>query len=245
MPDSHAVDPGLIAGGFVLTRKVPRSEFSSAELLPPTILSLSACIAQFLPPDPIWPPGSVTDQEVEEQATYWGLAVDQVRAMDGWVARALAEGRVGYPCVCRSLGAIEGFLDWLGTPLDGAILLGFGLEPSHREDFLREESMPGSLGDIGVVGAIRDGTNLPVEGRLLGWEILGIDGVSFHSWLCSMLEVDVEKQLGIRPNDLGLIEDAAQANAIADWIDEHDRGEPVDYWPWAIVEYPLAGSRTG
>ena len=46
---------------------------------------------------------------------------------------------------------------------------------------------------------------------------------------------------GIRPNPYGLIDTYEDAKKVADWIaeDKH-RGEPLPYYPWLIVQYPLA-----
>ena len=70
----------------------------------------------------------------------------------------------------------------------------------------------------------------PEQKQLLGGEIIGFDGGSFHSYLCNGLEKDISKQYTIITNDCGTIQnDYSQIQQFADYI--QGKGEPVLWLP--------------
>lgn len=105
----------------------------------------------------------------------------------------------------------------------------------------------GHLSNVRVVGLSTDAASLhlwqqedmfcfappadgPVQGTLLGGDILGYEGSSFHSYLCNGLEEDIAAAFDWRVGELGLMENAfADIAAFARFI--AGQGEPVTWVP--------------
>ena len=96
----------------------------------------------------------------------------------------------------------------------------------------------------GVSKVVRGGQPLAAGGQALGYELLSYDQNINDSWLCSGIERDMADQFGIRPNAHGLIATLDEAMQVYDWIAEDEqrghRAEPEPYYPWLLVDYPLA-----
>lgn len=79
-------------------------------------------------------------------------------------------------------------------------------------------------------------TDEPESGEVLGFDIVGYECGSFHSWLCNALHEDVEGSHSLRFNRYGLLENAwEEACAIAGAI--QGIGEPVVWTPCVIRRY--------
>lgn len=79
-------------------------------------------------------------------------------------------------------------------------------------------------------------TDEPESGEVLGFDIVGYECGSFHSWLCNALHEDVEGIHSLRFNRYGLLENAwEEACAIAGAI--QGIGEPVVSTPCVIRRY--------
>ncbi|HEY1177266.1 MAG TPA: hypothetical protein VGF17_14010 [Phytomonospora sp.] len=61
----------------------------------------------------------------------------------------------------------------------------------------------------------------------LGFELVGFDGGTWHSWLClDGLTDDVDDATGVRPGRHGLIADEADARRAAEWLTASGLGDP-------------------
>jgi hypothetical protein len=127
------------------------------------------------------------------------------------------------------------------------VLYGLALHRGMVGGFLAGSKLQGRISPAGAVldaMAIRDmmtrGCDVASPAQILGFEILGFEGDSFHSWLCNGLERDAADNLGIRPNDAGFISSPADAIRVAEYCNRDDVGsEPVLWLPWLAVEYDL------
>jgi hypothetical protein len=84
------------------------------------------------------------------------------------------------------------------------------------------------------------GLDRPLDpgGEVLGHEILGVDHGELCSWHCNNLAPLVRRELGIRVNGHGLIDDAGQAAAAAELVARPEVGaEPVRWFPAVLVAY--------
>lgn len=76
------------------------------------------------------------------------------------------------------------------------------------------------------------------NGSVLGFEILGYDMGTFHSYICNRLEDDYDKEYGFRLNRSGFISTIDEAKKLAEYTNRDDVGaEPVLWLPWVIVKY--------
>ncbi|MDT0344942.1 hypothetical protein [Streptomyces litchfieldiae] len=133
-------------------------------------------------------------------------------------------------------------------------LLAVGMLPDDARELLDEMTdtfaapdEPGS--DVAnPLKLLPSGAPMPADCRLLGFEVVGVGWAmsEFHSWLCHSYEREVEEQLGIRPNAVGLLDTHENATRIRDWMEEQppeNAPEPV-FWTVVavaeIAELPLA-----
>ncbi|MFE6866877.1 hypothetical protein ACFVFS_09990 [Kitasatospora sp. NPDC057692] len=81
-------------------------------------------------------------------------------------------------------------------------------------------------------------------GHELGWEVLGYDYGMIHSWLCNNLHQDAARELGVTPDDRGLLPSREPAERLAAWANARDDTKPVTWFPAALVEWdtPVEGN---
>jgi hypothetical protein len=236
-----------IAAGYVLALPVTREGTMAYDLLPPTFPTISECLTDFAPGT--WCLAWATrDPELERAHREFGLVPH----------------RAEEPCqFCRfsteSFDRIWGwphviFEQWQAQEIAtrfldlsvGVRLLGIGLPRGLVPEFLDyatpDPPRPGfaQQGETGFVTRLRLDQPLATGGVPLGWEVLGFDVSSFHSWVCNGLESQVASALGIRPNGNGLITDVEDARVAAAFCGGPEaRACPALWMPWFVSEYPL------
>ena len=88
---------------------------------------------------------------------------------------------------------------------------------------------------------IQKGNSPEVTGKILGFDVLGYQLAWSHSWLCYSFEKEASNNLGIRPNKHGFIDNAEDAEKIAELANNSDA--PTEYrpWlPWLVTVHPIA-----
>jgi hypothetical protein len=79
--------------------------------------------------------------------------------------------------------------------------------------------------------------DVETDGNLLGYDILGWDLSSFHSYVCNSLENDISAVYPLKVDSFGIIQNQYdECIKIAEYI--RGKGEPVDWLPFAMYEYP-------
>jgi hypothetical protein len=101
-----------------------------------------------------------------------------------------------------------------------------GWDGSLPERLIRHEQFPGS-------GEQR-----------LGFELVGFDTGSWHTWTClGGLVTDVHQATGIQPDPNGLIQDEQDARRAAQWLTDSGLGDPkVFLWAAALLTEPPRAS---
>ncbi len=95
----------------------------------------------------------------------------------------------------------------------------------------------------GVLTALRRGAPLPSGGVILGFDVLGWDWGTFHSYTCNGLEAEFDASLGIRPNAHGFFSRVEDARKCADHANLETIGaEPALWLPWLTVAYDGFGT---
>jgi hypothetical protein len=131
-----------------------------------------------------------------------------------------------------SLDTARTFAVEFDLPCGELALLGIGLPSSHLAAFLEDES------PWGVSEVLQQRVPMAAGGQRLGYEVLGLDGDgTFHSWICNSLEGDAATELEVRPNENGFLETLADAERVARWANDGERGEPVFWEPWLVARY--------
>lgn len=226
-------------GGYFLTRNFARPEYVSSELLPARVISMSNCLARFVPD--VWSLAwsSVSQGERIRSATSFGVDPALLQDLSTY-ATAEFDRSWGWPNVLFDLTFAREFAHRFLAGVDDLRLIGLVLPVDLAPAFI-DEARPGpGEGASGLFQCISTGKVPARGGTPLGWEILGFEHSSFHSWLCNGLEREVFRALGLRPAQNGLIDDARQARDIANYCGKEDVGaEPALWQPWLLIEYAL------
>ena len=134
-----------------------------------------------------------------------------------------------------SLDAAKTCAHVAGLDMTSYALFATALWTGHVDAYVSETATPG------VSQTLTEGNPPAPGGTLLGWDVLGTEygGLLDHSWLCGSIQDAVAEDLGIVPNDLGLLNTLAEAAAVVRWIDDGDgmRGEPASWFPWQVLRY--------
>ena len=132
--------------------------------------------------------------------------------------------------------------DWFGdlgrarrrAAESGLQVLEAGFAPEEAEPFLRDLLAEGYDRDTHAV-AERLSAGTPVDGTPLGYELLGYDCGTWHTWRCiGDLVEDVRAGTGVEPGAHGLIADPDAAHVAAGWLTRSELADPKVF-DWAAV----------
>lgn len=230
-------------GGYYLVEGIPRPPQLS-EFLPPMLWTISSCFCTVYPDT--WALSWVNAAPEEREAVRRRLGLDATgfRTLQAQVDSAFEAERFGWPNVWLDCASAESFYGQYLAAVPHIRLLAVALPDVYLDGFLQHHALAPELGASGLYQLLSRRIELADFGRVLGYEILGVEeGGSCHSFLCNYLEVPYRQELGIRFNDHGLIADYADAARAADYTNLPTTGaEPVPWYPWLVVEYAQAMS---
>lgn len=223
------------SGGYFLTRPVTQGDGFISDLLPPTLMSLSSCLATFA--FEFW-----WNEENAAEALEFGVPEDRLTDLVAWY-RGRFERDLGAPNVAFARSVIHEFLEQFVEDATGLVILGCGLSAEHRTVLLEGARSPAGLGEYGVFEMLERNVPLEPGGRVLGYEPVSYEYGLEHSWICSALETEAQTELGVTPDrETGLLASYREGVSVADYINAADGSEPGMWLPWLIVRYPTVGS---
>jgi hypothetical protein len=233
-------------GGYYLVEGIARPEqFSS--FLPDTLWSLSNCMCHIYPNAWALPWVNTSADDLEEMRLRLSLTQAEFVGMQAGVDTAFNEERFGWPHVWLDLASARDFHNRYLSAILQVKLLAIALAETHLENALHDTAPWPGEGEWGVHQMLsrrlmlsQADTEQPV-GQPRGFEVLGADhGGGFHSFLCNYLEKPYRETLGLSFNEHGLLTNKAEAGRAADFTNLETTGaEPVPWYPWLVVEYPL------
>lgn len=228
-----------ISGGYFITRAVERDPDRSPDVLPTHLISLSACIAAFMPGEWALPWGGVPESRRLSIADDFGIAESELPELAHRVQDRMSAGELGWPCVWHSVEAALEFAREFGGPENDWLVVGAGLDARYVDALLEGTRPHPGAGMPGIHEAVSKRRHPDPGGHRLGWELLGCDGGgTFHSWLCHGLEIDASREYGIVPNEYGLIASRADADAVVEHCRRHGIELEPGFWaPWQLVRY--------
>jgi hypothetical protein len=196
-------EPGsdFVAGGYFIARPYARGEWMS-DLLPSIVVSVSPCIAD-IGLSMTWVEHTKEGEEWRwEEAVGFGIAPEQLDAVAHWLDDAYEGGRVRWPNVLAAPEVGRSFAAAFGLPLDDLVLVGIALPNDRVREFVEgEEAWWGWLGVSELVQERKPLAPGAAEG--FGYEVLGLDTDTFHSWLCNGLERDARRSWASLPTSAG------------------------------------------
>lgn len=224
--------------GYFVTTPVPRPPYAAADLLPAEVVSLSPCLATFLPDAWAFAWASGGDDERLARAAHFGLDRGALAGLEALAERALAGGDLGFPNVCLSLEAARSFAALPRPPGRETWVIGASVAAGHRDALLDVLRPAAGQGPPGVYLAAERAEPPAPGGRELGYELIAFEGGISCSWLCSGLERAARERLGAPVNAFGLLADEAHARALAGLVDRGDvAAEPCLYLPVRVMRY--------
>jgi hypothetical protein len=214
------------SGGYYLIEQHGRPSYINGSIVPSTILSVSPCICNTYPDGFNW----YRDRQLSE------FDNKMIKNFKGWMGKKLDDQQIGWPNVFYDLEITREFYKRFLSSLSKIRCIGIGLKAEFIKNFLDclisyEEGVPQCLIQKKI---------LEEEGEFLGFEVLGYDICSFHSYLCNGLEEELP-QFAISLNSEGLIDDFKQAIQFSESISNRGDELEVDYYcPWALYEYKIS-----
>lgn len=218
----------FISGGYYLVKPL---ESHSFPLMPEPLVTVSSCITE-VGPGWFWGPG--TDRPAHGFSNSIDAEVAQTVLPEG-VRIAKQDAPFGF-CSFVSASVYHARL----TP--PTILVGIGLHKSLTRLIEVQRSRDIGYGN-GLVQRMARRRRLRA-GRVLGYEPLGFEAISFHSWVCNWFPERVEKDLGIRPAANGFLSSFADARRVNQYV-RREGGEPSIWLPWLVVQYGSEGAGSG
>lgn len=241
-PDAAATggEHALVSGGFYIVELVARPPGLGDELLPERMLTLSACLAAFLPEAWALEWCGASPEERAAGAARLGIAEQHVPDVVAAMTEEFANGTLGWPNVWMDVSAARAAARRFGLSADRVALIELGV-PASSVAGLEVALAPGpSEGEPGLRAWLARGAPTRDDGVPLGWELLGAErGGSLHSWLCNYLHVDASSRLGVRPAALGLLGSEADALAVEALIAADGRAEPVPWFRAQLRRHPF------
>jgi len=234
-----------ISAGWYLTVPTPRPSWQGPDggpadpgLVPERVVTLSTCLAPLCPD--VWAYAwtkEPSEARAREQARF-GLSEEAAGALTTWCDGAFQRGELGYPCVLLSrIVALDLWRRFLRS--SGALLLELALPSEDLPDLLAAIAPVAGSAEGGLAAALRRQQEAE-DGLTLGFDVLGLDYGSFHSYLCNGLEREFAARFGARPNALGLFDDHRLARQCAAWAGGPEaKAEPGPWRAWRVVQHEL------
>ncbi|MBM7653001.1 hypothetical protein [Neobacillus cucumis] len=229
----------FILGGYYIITPAVRPDYMDKQLIPDTVLSVSECICDFHPETTVlW---SSSNEEKRIYAEQLNISQDTYVEIEKWIEDKFEAGIFGFPQVFSTIELAREFLSKFLSHLSDYKIIGIGLTEERVEEFIEyEESLNKQEENLyGIEKLLIN--RIPIEekdSKIMGYEVLGFESGTFHSYLCNGLEKDFNKHFKFTLNQNGLIPSLEEANRYCDYSNDDDLGtEPVLWLPWAIFEY--------
>lgn len=216
----------MIAGGYILIRPEPMSEYLTANnLLPKALLSASHCISN-LSGIAEWAGGN---------PEALGVPKDKVESANQW-GESAHNDLFGYPNIFYTLQNAQDYVDQFIPDIpDDLTILGIALSRTNVEKLINLD-----VAKYGVYQML-ERMKQPTEGGIpLGYEILSFGYGIEHTWLCYSFHEKAYEQHDIKPNQHGFLNSELEAQLIIDSIvriPPNTKDEP--WYPFQMIQYEV------
>jgi hypothetical protein len=225
-----------ILGGYFIVKAASRGASMNPLLLPEKIVTVSDCICDILPGT--WALSWVTKHTAEQKLKKHFFKGD-FELLENWLTDLFDKGIYGWQGEFNSLDAAREFCERFLISKEDIYLLGIGLTVDDAA-ILIEEEMPNGKTLKSMICKVLSKKETMLSENLLGFDVLGYEFDSFHSYICNGLESDFYKRYGYEPNNYGLYDTFTEAKKSADYVMTGDIGaEPVLWQPWAVSRFDL------
>lgn len=220
----------FICGGYFLVRQIARPK-DITELVPETFLTLSGCFAGTAPGDWAVAGYNYDDQERAVEASQFFIPAAAVPELVKLLSDALG---MQHSNAFPSFAVAQTFYRHCANKTEVA-LVGIGLHRSLLPSLYAQRSDDINRG-YGLLERVELNNPLAHGVEALGYEPLGFDATSFHSWLCHNAPIKALEVFGIQPNSKGLIESLDDAVRVTEHL-KKTGAEKAIWEPWLVVRY--------
>jgi len=167
-------------GGYYIVKPTQRAECMNNLILPETILSVSNCICDIFPDiSSVW---STSEKEKDIYRQNLNIPNNTFQNLVDWINNKSNSGDFGFPHVFNNLESARDFnLNFLYN-VQGLNLVGIGLPEEYNNEFVEDTGITKET-YYGVEKNIFNRCKMESNGSVLGFEILGYDRGTFHSYL--------------------------------------------------------------
>ncbi|WHY75256.1 hypothetical protein QNH20_13965 [Neobacillus sp. WH10] len=228
-----------ISGGYYIVSRIMRPEYMDKDLIPEKIYSASECLCNIHPDiNTLW---GTSRSRKQEYVQLLDISESTYSEMEKWVEEMFEANKFYYPQVFTTVELAKGFFSKFLNHIADAKIIGIGLPENFIEAFLQYEKPQNKLMEeqYGIEKLLLNQTLVDEKDfRMLGYEVLGYEYGTFHSYLCNGLEKDYEKHFGFTLNENCFISSLDEAIRFCDYSNDEELGtEPVLWLPWGIFEY--------
>lgn len=228
-----------LSAGYYLILPTPRKEYMDETVVPESVQSVSECICTHYPDTSIlWGESEVKKERYMEQLA---LSLNTFQLLEQWIEEHRKTGDVLFPQVFSNLDAAQTFVNRFLNHLLDIRIISIGLPEQYKVDFLEDVAAFSSKNPepYGVEKMVSQHLSPDMDGaKKIGYEVLGFDSGSFHSYLCNGLERDFSHDFNFSLNSHGLIHTFEEADRYSDYCNElGEVTEAVLWLPWVVFEY--------
>lgn len=231
----------VFSGGYYIIAPVERPDYMDHEVIPDTVLSMSECISDIYPDITIlW---GTSMKAKREYAQRLKVSQEAFEELESWVEDQLDAGSFKFPHVFSTVELAREFLCKFLGHLSAAKIIGIGLPEEYVTNFIDYEQSLNKEEETryGIEHSLVHKNSIEGKGaNMLGYEILGFESGTFHSYLCNGLEKDFKDHFSFKLNEHGLIPSLDDAARYCNYSNNEELGtEPVLWFPWAVFEYTM------
>ncbi|MDH5507635.1 MAG: hypothetical protein OEZ02_10475 [Anaerolineae bacterium] len=228
-------------GGYYLIEGslVHEKIWMDQKILPPILYTPSNCICELYPNVACLGWVKQDRKTTKKFRNKLSLNKREFAALQNKVDKWFDEGKYGWGSLFLDLDAAKVFAKQYLGGIQNIKLIAIAASNKDRELFLEEE-MPGNLGTAGNYLALERGEVIDIKSGFRGYEILGFEMGSFHSFICYSLEKEFNHVLNLSLNQYGLLNNYDDACRASDYVLSPDSEVYPYLWqPWAIIEIPI------
>jgi hypothetical protein len=237
--NNSAEDGNLLLGGFFLTR--PLVEPRLNRIPPGGLLTVSKCLADFVPDDWIYWNRNIRMTERAERAMAVGIKLSSLDGLTAWCNEEFsAKHTLGYPNVIFDIVTARRLVKEIPECASVLCLLGIGLPFEVSGKFFQAaqwDARRATRPPLGIPAVLEKGLILPGEGEFLGFDALGYEFEgTFHSSKC--FATHDSRVQSIRLNDFGYCTNVLDATLLCE-IHSKTSDKGIVWLPWVIRKFPL------
>lgn len=224
-------------GGYYIVKPTNREDWMDGEIFQDVVLSASSCICEFFPDlDIIWSQSEKKKKKYRKELMMDEKTFDEMKEF-------ICERYEAFEsqCVFDSYEDIFKFYNRFFSTRDDLKIIGIALPKKFKRVFLEDaDENDAETLESEVCKNIFYEKYINPKGKILGYEILGYEYSSFHSYICNNLFDYYRDKYGFKLNENGFISTLEEVEKLVDYTNrENLPSEPVLWLPWILIEYPV------